>query len=134
MVLRNLRYRVGPDLAIDVLAVDGSVIPVQPGAPIVMDDVRSFGLSIDNGAFRLDEANMTSLMTEYIFNYPEAPLKDLGIQLSDGRVTITGKLKLIGLSVPFEMSGVPKVRPNADIEITPDRIKALGVPADGRSN
>jgi hypothetical protein len=131
VVLRNLRYRVGPRLAIDVPAVDGSVVPVTPGAPIVMDDVRSFGLSIDNGAFKLDEDNMTSLMTDYIFNYPDAPLKDLGISLSEGRVTITGKLKMIGLSVPFEMSGAPKVRPTGKIEIVPDRIKAMGIPADG---
>lgn len=131
VVLRNLRYRVGPTLAIDVPAVDGSVLPGQPGAPIVMDDVRSFSLAIANGAFRLDEAAMTSLMTDYVFNYPDAPLKDLGIRLSEGRVTITGKLKVIGLNVPFEMSGVPKVRPTGKIEIVPDRIKALGIPADG---
>jgi len=131
-VLRNLRYRVGPTLAIDVPAVDGSVIPATPGAAIVMDDVRSFGLSIDNGAFKLDEANMTSLMTDYIFNYPDPPLKDLGIRLAEGRVTISGKLKMIGLSVPFEMSGVPKVRAaTGKIEIVPDKIKAMGIPADG---
>lgn len=131
VVMKNVRYRVGPTFTADVPALDGVKIPVTPGAPIVMDDPTSFSITIHNGAFALDGKNMSSLMNDYVFNYPDAPLKEQEITLSPGRLNLKGKLKMMGMEVPFEMEGPPKALANGKIELVPDKIKAVGLPQQG---
>jgi hypothetical protein len=130
VVMKNVRYRVGPKLAIDVPALDGLKVAMQPGAPVVMDDPTQWSMVINNGTFMLDSENIASLMNNYVFNYPDPPLKELTAFLSNGRMGMKGKMKK-GIDIPFEMEGTPKALPNGKIELVPDRIVAAGMPSQG---
>jgi hypothetical protein len=130
VVMKNVRYRVGPKLAIDVPALDGLKLTMQPGTPVVMDDPSQWTMMIQNGTFNLDAENVASLMNNYVFNYPDPPLKNLTATLSNGRMGIKGTMKK-GIEIPFEMEGVPRAMANGKIELIPDRIVALGLPSQG---
>jgi hypothetical protein len=130
VVMKNVRYRVGPKLAIDVPALDGVKVPMQAGAPIVMDDPTQWSMIIQNGTFSLDAENVASLMNNYVLNYPDPPLKNLTAFLSNGRLGMKGTMKK-GIDIPFEMEGTPRALANGKIELVPDRIVAAGLPSQG---
>lgn len=130
VVMKNVKYRVGPKLGIDVPALDGVKVPMQPGAPVVMDDPTSFTIVIQNGTFALDAENVASLMNNYVLNYPDPPLKNLTATLNNGRLGMKGTMHK-GIDIPFEMEGTPKALANGKIELVPDRIVAAGLPSQG---
>ncbi|MBC7544876.1 MAG: hypothetical protein H7338_19300 [Candidatus Sericytochromatia bacterium] len=125
MVMKGVRYRVGPKLFIDVPGMEAVMIPGQPGAPVVMDDPSSFSLMIANGMFALDADNVASLMNNYVLNYPDPPMKNLTATLTNGRMNMKGTMHK-GVDFPFEMEGTATVTASGKILLTPDKVKAMG--------
>ena len=70
------------------------------GTPPVFDDSNSYVLRLQTATMSMDVASLQNLMNRYVFAYQGSPLKDLTVQVEDGRLKMKGKLHK-GVDVPF---------------------------------
>jgi hypothetical protein len=132
IVIKNTFLRVHKEVGVLITDLFGDLVPRVPTDPANFDDVNSFSVAVHQAKLTMDGHNMDNLMKYFVLNYPDAPLKDLKHTISaGGRMTITGKMKQAGLDVGFEMSGPIHATPDGLMQLDPDSVKTLGIPAKG---
>ncbi|MBC7473870.1 MAG: hypothetical protein H7263_06225 [Candidatus Sericytochromatia bacterium] len=132
VVIKNMFYRVNKELGAVVDDLFGELVSRNPNNPVNFDDVTSFNVAIHQAKLSLDSTNMDNLMKDYVLNYPDSPLSEMKQTIeAGGRMTIKGKMKQIGLRLPFEMSGMIHATPDGLMELVPDSIKTAGIPSKG---
>ncbi len=129
--IKNMFFRVHKEVAAKVYDLFGELVSRVPTDPVNFDDVSSFQVQVHQSKLGLDGKNMDNLMKYFTLNYPDAPLKDLKHTITNGRLSIKGKMKQAGIFVNFEESGPVHATPDGLIEFAPDSIKTAGVPAKG---
>lgn len=131
VVIKNTFFRVHKEVGILINDMFAELVTTIPGDPPSFDNVNTFNVRVHQGNVVMNGKAMDNLMRLFTLNYPNAPLSELKHTITQGRITITGKMKQAGLKVPFEMSGAMHSTPDGLMELTPDKIKTAGLPVKG---
>ena len=73
---------------------------------------------------------MSHALNTYVFDTPDAPLKNLALSIKGDQIKQTGTMKT-GIGIAFEMIGIMSATPEGIIRIHPTQVKAAHVPVIG---
>ena len=128
--MKGVNLRIDPWTVMEVRWLRGELLPTDEDKPPWFDEPSSFKVKIDAGEIALSPASMSALMNNYVFNYPNAPISDIKIEIHDGKLrqsaTLNKKIK-----VHATLEGDLSVTPEGDIRLHPTSIKAGDLPVKG---
>ena len=99
--MKNIRLHVDDGIVLNVRHLRGEMVSKARETP-VFDDPRSYVLRVFTGDLGMDMASLTNLMNRHVFAYENAPLKDISVEIDEGKLKQKGKLHK-GVWVPFSM-------------------------------
>src|SRR5437660_568051 len=123
--MRHVVFHLGPGIELRVDDLGGQLVSLAPGKPVLFDDVRAYLVKIESARVSMTPESLTRLMNDYVFAYPDAPLKDLKITIEGNELRQTGTLKK-GIGVPFNIRATVDATADGQIRIHPVAIKAAG--------
>ena len=126
--MRNINFYLIPNGALRIRQMRGTIRSLA-GGPVVFDDKNSFVIHLTYAEIGLNGTDITTLMNNYIFAYPGAPLKRLHVHTSGSRVVQTGIMHKI-LDIPFSITADVSVTPEGLIRLHPTKTEILGVDGD----
>lgn len=126
MEMRNVDLHVDAHHVMRIRSLRGRVLSTTAGTTAWLDDPKSFAIDATSGVVALDGDAVTALLTENVFNYPGAPIKNLRVKIEDGFVVQTGTLHK-GVDIPFEMKSAPRLEADGRLRLHPDHLKIFGV-------
>ena len=131
--MKGVDLRIDPWTVMEVRWLRGELQPTDKDKPPWFDEPSTFKVKIDAGEIALSPASMSALMNNYVFNYPNAPISDIKIEIHDGKLrqsaTLNKKIK-----VHTTLEGDLSVTPEGDIRLHPTSIKAGDLPVKGLLN
>jgi hypothetical protein len=128
VAMRDVNFYVMPNAALRVRKLRGTLRSLQ-GGPVLFDDKHAFVIHMNYAEIGLNGTDITTLMNDYIFAYPGAPLKRLHVHTSGSQLVQTGIMHKI-LDIPFEITADVSVTPEGLIRLRPVKTKILGVDGD----
>lgn len=99
---RNVWFYLDETMFLDVHQLRGEMRSKEPGRPVNFDDRRSFVLSVDTGTIGMKGPSLDKLMNQYIFGYPNPPLRDLHITIAGKQLQQSGIMHKV-VDIPFTM-------------------------------
>ena len=123
--MRNINFYLMPNGALRIRRLRGTMRSLK-GGPVVFDDKNSFIIHLTYAEIGLNGNDITTLMNQYIFAYPGAPLKKLHVHTSGSQVVQTGVMHKI-LDIPFKITADVSVTPEGLIKLHPVKTQILGV-------
>ncbi|MGS0894056.1 hypothetical protein ACVBGC_16195 [Burkholderia stagnalis] len=126
--LRDVDFRIVNNLGFFIHRLSATLVPTQPGAPIVFDDPTSFEIDVHAGTVTLDNAKLTELFGTYIFGYRNAPLRKLTVSAGDGVIHLQGEMQRDGW-VPFSLTGTLAIRDGSQLVFHPTGVRVSGLDA-----
>ena len=124
--MRNVNLHIGQGIELLIDDLSGRMLSRVSGKPPVFDDLDSYFLDIDAARVSMTGESLTSLMNNYVFAYPGAPLTHLKISIENGELTQSGTLRK-GVGVPFTMHATVTATKDGKIRLHPTAMKAAGV-------
>jgi hypothetical protein len=109
--MHNVLFHVDRTIVLNIHSLRGEFFDKVEGHPLNFDDKRSFIVKIFKARIGVSGRALTDLLNHYVFNYQGTPLKQLSIQVHEGRLVQSGIMHKI-LDIPFEMT--------ADVSVTDD--------------
>ena len=116
--MRNVRFRLDPILALDIVRLTGLMRPVRPGHPIYFDDPHSLTLAVADADVGIDTMSLARLMNRYVFGFAKAPLTDVHFAPRDSLLEVRGMLHA-GVTVPFTILATVGVTDSGFIRLHP---------------
>ena len=126
----NVNIHLDPSLTLHIHHLSGQFLPTAKGRPPAFDDKLSYIVAIDSAEVGVSAASMTHALNTYVFNAPDAPLKNLTLTIEGNQIKQTGKLNK-GPGLPFEMTGTMSATADGRIRIRPTKVKAAHLPVKG---
>jgi hypothetical protein len=126
--MRDINFYLIPNGALRIRHMRGTIRSLK-GGPVVFDDKNSFVIHLTYAEIGLNGTDITTLMNNYIFAYPGAPLKRLHVHTSGSHVVQTGIMHKI-LDIPFSITADVSVTPEGLIRLHPVKTEILGVDGD----
>lgn len=126
----NVNIHLDPSLTLHIHHLSGQFLPTAKGRPPAFDDKLSYIVAIDSAEVGVSAASMTHALNTYVFNAPDAPLKNLTLTIEGNQIKQTGKLNK-GPGLPFEMTGTMSATADGRIRIQPTKVKAAHLPVKG---
>jgi hypothetical protein len=126
--MRDINFYLIPNGALRIRHMRGTIRSLK-GGPVVFDDKNSFVIHLTYAEIGLNGTDITTLMNDYIFAYPGAPLKRLHVHTSGSQVVQTGIMHKI-LDIPFSITADVSVTPEGLIRLHPVKTEILGVDGD----
>jgi len=99
---RNVWFYLDETMFLDIHELRGEMQAKEAGAPLNFDDKRSFVMRVDTGTIGMKSASLDKLMNQYIFGYPNPPLRDLHITIAGKQLQQQGIMHK-GVDIPFTM-------------------------------
>jgi hypothetical protein len=127
--MRNVNFFIIPGAALRIRTLRGTMNSLR-GGPIVFDDKSSFVINLAYAEIGLNGNDITTLMNQYIFAYPGAPLKKLKIHTSGSQLIQTGVMHKI-IDIPFEITANLSMTPEGFIRIHTLKTRILGIDGNG---
>ena len=127
MEMKNVRLHLDDGIVLNVRHLRGEMVSKTREAP-VFDDPGSYVLRVFTGDVGLDMTSLTNLMNRHVFAYENAPLKDLSVEIDDGKLKQKGKMRK-GVWVPFSMKATVAATPDGRLQLHTEAVSALGIPA-----
>lgn len=127
--MRNVMYHFSGEISVHIRALRGELVPIKGNLPI-FDDKNSFILRIASAEIAMTPKSLSNALNSYVFAKPDAPLKDVSIQIDGNRLKIKGKLHNKG-NVPFEADAQLSASTDGKIRLHTEKVKALHVPVKG---
>ncbi len=126
--MRNVLFRLTPTAPARLISVSGELWPTGKNEMVVFDDKKSFEVRVANGTIAVSTASLQEIMNNYVFAKPDAPLKDLTLEINpnNGRLVIKGKLHSKG-DVPFGTEGTLSVNDDGRLRVHTEKITAMKV-------
>jgi len=124
---RNVMFHLTPEAAAHLQSVSGELWPVGKYDMPVFDDKASFELHVSQGTISITSDALASVLNSYVFARSDAPLKDISIEMKEGRLIIKGKLHS-KRDLPFETAGEISVNDDGRLRLHSEKVKALKVP------
>ena len=128
--MRNVRLHLDEGIVLAISRLRGVMVSRSAGTPPVFDDSNSYVLRLQTATMSMDVASLQNLMNRYVFAYQGSPLKDLTVQVEDGRLKMKGKLHK-GVDVPFSTTATVSTTQDGRLRLHAESMKAMGVPAKG---
>jgi hypothetical protein len=126
----NVDLHLDAALILRIRYLEGQFLAARKGRPPTFDDKLSYIVAIDSAEVGVSMASMTHALNTYVFNGPDAPLKNLTLSAEGSEIKQTGTLKK-GPGIPFEMVGVMSATPDGKIRIHSTKVKAAHLPVGG---
>ncbi len=126
----NVDIHLDPTLILHIHHLSGQFLPTRKGQPPAFDDKLSYIVAIDSAEVGVSAASMSHALNTYVFDAPDAPLKNLTLTIEGNQIKQSGTMKK-GVGIPFEMTGVISATPEGKIRIHPMQVKAAHVPVKG---
>lgn len=124
--LKNVRLHIDDGIILNVRSLRGEMVTKGQDPP-VFDDPRSYVMSVFTGDMGMDMASLTNLMNRHIFAYEGSPLKDITVEIKDGKLKQQGKLHK-GVWLPFSMKATVAATPDGRLKLHTESVSALGIP------
>jgi hypothetical protein len=125
--MKNVRLHLDVGIVLDVRHLRGEMLS-RSHEPPVFDDPRSYTLRIATGDLGMDMTSLGNLMNHHVFAYEDAPLKDISVEIDEGRLKQMGQLHK-GVWVPFSMTATPAATRDGRLLLRTESVRALGIPA-----
>jgi hypothetical protein len=126
----NVDIHLDPELILHIHHLTGQFLPTRKGQPPAFDDKLSYIVAIDSAEVGVSAASMSHALNTYVFNAPDAPLKNVTLSIEGNQIKQTGKLNK-GPGLPFEMIGTMSATADGRIRIQPTKVKAAHLPVKG---
>lgn len=127
MEMKNVRLHLDDGIVLNVRHLRGEMVSKAREAP-VFDDPGSYVLRVFTGDVGLDMTSLTNLMNRHVFAYENAPLKDISVEIDDGKLKLKGRMHK-GVWVPFSMKATVAATPDGRQKLHTEAVSALGIPA-----
>lgn len=124
--MRNVDYRVIPDVVLNIRDLRGELHSKVPGKPPVFDDKNSFFLKIHSAEIGMTDQSLTGLFNDYVFAYAGSPLAKMEVHIEPDGVTQKGVLRK-ALKIPFSIAGMVALTPEGEIRVHPTKVHVAGV-------
>src|SRR6476646_2228343 len=128
--MHNVMYHFTDQIAVHLINVGGSLVPTSAGHIPVFDDKNSFELQITAAEMTMDPQSLANVLNSHVFSAKDAPLKDIAINIENGRLKVKGKLHNKG-DIGFETEGQLSATTDGKIRLHAAKIKALHLPVKG---
>jgi len=128
--MRNVDYHIDDTTVLRVRTLRGALLRTNRAAPAFFDDRESFNIRIDSGIIGMTADSLASLLNNYVFAYPKAPLKDVRLTTEGNQIKMKGTVHKV-TDLPFEIVGELHATPEGKIQLHPTSIKAAGIPVKG---
>jgi hypothetical protein len=125
--MRNVRLHVDDGIVLNVRQLRGEMVS-NSREPPTFDDPRSYVLRIFTGELGMDMTSLTNLMNRHVFLYDDAPLKEISVEIDEGKLKQKGKLHK-GVWVPFSMKATAGATPDGRLLLHTESVSALGIPS-----
>jgi hypothetical protein len=133
--MRNVNFHLGGDVIMHVRHLEG-LMRGRDGV-VDFDDSRSFTTWVSSADVGLGADDLTNLMNNHVFAYRGAPLRNIHVELKDGKLLQSGILHK-GVDIPFKIVSEVSLTSDGRIRLHPvdtdifcvdgDRLmKALGL-------
>ncbi|HEV2378866.1 MAG TPA: hypothetical protein VG206_03610, partial [Terriglobia bacterium] len=127
---RNVDFHVGSSVVLHIRRLRGELARTRADVPPTFDDEKSFSFKMSSGLVALAPGDLAGLMNQYVFNYPDAPLRDLNITIAGDRLKLEGTLRK-GVGIPFQMEGLISATPDGLARLHSTGIKSAHLPVKG---
>ena len=127
--MRNVLYHFTGQVSVHIRALRGQIIPTKGYLP-VFDDKESFVLKISSGDLAMTPTSLANVLNSYVFAKPDAPLKNITVQIDKDRLKIKGKLHSKG-DIAFEAEGALSASQDGKIRLHTEKVRALHLPVKG---
>jgi hypothetical protein len=124
--MENVTFHVGHGVELRVLHLAGRMASTTPGKVPTFDDVNSYVIEIDSARVAMTAGSLTNLMNNVLFAGPNAPIKDMRVEIEGNELRQTGTLKK-GVAVPFTMRASLDVTSDGKLRLHPTAMKAAGI-------
>jgi hypothetical protein len=101
-LMTNVWFYYDPVMFLDIHTMRGEMISKPPGQPVNFDDRNKFTLRVDTGTIGMKSASLDKMMNQYLFGYPDAPLRNLHITMDGKQLKQEGIMHKI-VDIPFTM-------------------------------
>ncbi|WP_027803359.1 hypothetical protein [Paraburkholderia dilworthii] len=133
--VENVDFYVAGRIGFHVRSLDAQMIHKTPGQPVDLDDPNQYDIRIIGGEVIEPWPAMAALFNDYLLDYEPRSLNDLQLQPRDGKLEVTGGIKLWnhfpGVWLPTTMSGTIVAKDERHLVYEPSSVKVLGVPQAG---
>ena len=133
--VENVDFYVAGRIGFHVRSLDAQMVPKRPGQPVDFDDPDQFDIHIIGGEVVEPWPAMAALFNDYLLDYEPRSLNDLQLKPVDGKLEVTGGIKLWnhfpGVWLPTTMSGTIVAADERHLVYEPTSVKVLGVPQAG---
>jgi hypothetical protein len=119
-MMRNVWFHIDQDSYLDIHSLRGEMVSKTPSAPLNFDNKLEFILKVDTGTIGMRGPSLDVLMNRYIFGYPNAPLRNLHVEMAGKQLKQSGIIHKI-VDIPFTMFADVSVS-NGLIRIHPTKI------------
>jgi hypothetical protein len=124
--MENVNFHVGAGIELRVHDLAGRLASATPGKVPTFDDVNSYVIEIDSARVAMTAGSLTNLMNNVLFAEPNAPMKNMRVEIEGNELRQTGTLKK-GVSVPFDMRASLDVTSDGKLRLHPTSMKAAGI-------
>ena len=131
--MQNVDFHVDDTIVLHIRNLRGALLRNNRASPPVFDDKRSFNFRIDSGTIGISAESLANLLNNYVFAYPHAPLKEVGISTEGNQIKMKGTVHKV-TDIPFEIVGDLLATPEGKIRLHPTSIKTAGIPLKGLMN
>ena len=125
--MKNIRLHLDDGIVINVQHLRGEMVS-HTQEPPVFDDPRSYVMRVFTGDLGMDMTSLTNLMNRHVFAYEGAPLKDITVEIDEGKLKKKGKMHK-GVWIPFSMKATPTATADGRLLLHTESVSALGIPA-----
>ncbi|NPT46808.1 hypothetical protein GNZ12_36955 [Paraburkholderia sp. 1N] len=133
--VENVDFYVSGRIGFHVRSLDAQMVPKKPGQPVDLDDPDQYDIRIIGGEVVEPWPAMAALFNDYLLDYEPRSLNDLQLKQVDGKLEVTGGIKLWnhfpGVWLPTTMSGTIVAKDERHLVYEPTSVKVLGVPQAG---
>jgi hypothetical protein len=133
--VQNVDFYVAGRIGFHVRSLDARMVPKQPGQPVDLDDPDQYDIHIIGGEVVEPWPAMAALFNDYLLDYEPRSLNDLRLKPVDGRLQVTGGIKLWnhfpGVWLPATLDGTIVAKDERHLVYEPTSVRVLGVPQAG---
>jgi hypothetical protein len=123
--MHHVLFHIDQDSELDIHRMRGVLQAKEAGAPLNLDDKRTFVMKLDTAEIGMTGPSLDVLLNRYVFGYPGAPLRELHISMAGTQLKQEGIIHKI-VDIPFTMYA----NVSADhglIRIHPTKIDICGI-------
>jgi hypothetical protein len=131
--MRNVLFHFTDTAKARIDTLSGELVPTGKNEMPVFDDKKSFEVRVTSAKISITPEALGEILNSFVFAKPDAPLRDVSVEIDKDKLVIKGKLNNKGF-IPFQTSGALHVTPDGRLSIHTEKLKALHVPVKGMMN